>query len=692
MTGISFIHPYLLLGLFAISIPIIIHLIHRKKAIRWSFAAMEFLLRSHRHVARRFKIKQLLLLLLRSLIIAAIVLSFAKPFIKRTQNHSPSMPNAIVFIIDDSFSMQYKESPHSKTLFEIAKKKIHSILSHLRGEDQVALIHGSASQKPVPFEQVELTFDKQTIVRKLKHWKASFRTTDLEDAFNRASFILKNKKGFKPKLIVLSDFARHTFQSSKVPSMLGLPPIEIIPIRPSHNNKEPYNLAITNIETNPAPFASSDAYRFIITIKNFSKRTVPNLLIKLHLNGRAKAQGSLSIAPYSTTQKQFIIQLKRAGLYFGYAEIQKDPLMGDNRFYFTLKAKQQPKILLINGDPRTTPYLDELYYLERALRDTASPFSIKTQLISSNLLAPSQFNVIFLANVPQLPQSWIVQLEKFVQDGGGLFISSGEQINPLYYNQHFASLLPRQLRHKALAAQRPDGTGVAIQRYFGEIQGTHPIFRTLYRNGIIFQTARISKLMLVQTRQKNEMGQLLWRYSHGPPALLERSIKKGRVLFLTTTIDRDWTDLPIRSFFQPWIQNTISYLAGGSHFQAGKSLYIDQNSTIILKGELPIKVSAPQKTSFWLRSTGSFYPFRGGSFPGLYRFYRDGKPLKILPKAVNIDPKESNTKLIPLQKLKKIGSLTLQNTNFQHSSRLWQFVLLFLCLFFFSETIIMRFM
>ncbi len=692
MTSLSFVHSAYLFALLAVAVPIIIHLINRKKAIHWPFAAMEFLLRSHLRVERRLKIKQFLLLLLRMLIVAAIAFGFAKPFLKKAQGNAPSMPKAIVFILDDSFSMQYRSAPHALTLFEEARRKLKKILSHLRGEDLVALLHGSLSEKTLPFEQTELTFDKRALRRKVDRWKPSFRKTDLREAIDRASLILAKKKGFQQKIIILSDFARHTF-SSNARSLLALPSVELIPIRPSGGPENVQNVAITNIVVQPAPFIESDAYRFTVFVKNFGNRARRHLLLKLHLNGRVKAQGFISLKARAALQKQFVIRLRLAGLYSGFAEIERDPLEGDNRFFFTLKARRRPKVLLVNGDPRTIPYLDELFYLERALQDLAAPFSVKTQLASAHLPEPSAFDVIFLANVARLPKRWLFKLKRFVKEGGGLFISVGNQVNPFYYNRHFADLLPRHLRHKAVAAQRPDGTGVVIQRYFGEIQGSHPIFRTLARDGIIFQTARVSKLMLVQTRQKSEQGTLLWRYSHGPPALLERVVGKGKVLLLTTTIDRDWTDLPIRSFFQPWIQRSIAYLAGGSYFSVGKILYIDQKVTMKFQENLSIKVKGPHGGNFWLRASGSSYLFSGGAGPGLYRFFQDGKPLKLLPLAVNVDPEESDVLPLSLKRLKKIGKLANSaQAALETSSRMWPMVFFLLFLFFFLETAILHFL
>ncbi|MEM1009670.1 MAG: BatA domain-containing protein, partial [Myxococcota bacterium] len=67
---LTFVQPAYLFALLAIGVPVLLHFISRKRAISWNFAAMEFLLRSHRRVARRLRFKQWLLLLLRCLLFA----------------------------------------------------------------------------------------------------------------------------------------------------------------------------------------------------------------------------------------------------------------------------------------------------------------------------------------------------------------------------------------------------------------------------------------------------------------------------------------------------------------------------------------------------------------------------------------------------------------------------------------------
>ena len=109
----SFMNPWLLVGMLAGLIPIIIHLINRQRARLRRFAALEFLLLSDKRQARRLRIRQLLVLLLRVGLLMAIPFALAKPYVQPdSQDTSANVraPGAVVLVLDDSMSMQARRA------------------------------------------------------------------------------------------------------------------------------------------------------------------------------------------------------------------------------------------------------------------------------------------------------------------------------------------------------------------------------------------------------------------------------------------------------------------------------------------------------------------------------------------------------------------------------------------------------
>src|SRR6266404_7426476 len=104
----QFLAPSLLLGLAAAVLPWFIHRIGQRRANPVRFAAMELLLRAERQISARRRLREILLLLLRTGIAAALPLAFAKPYTEVTSDlpASTSLPQTAVIILDDSGSMQ----------------------------------------------------------------------------------------------------------------------------------------------------------------------------------------------------------------------------------------------------------------------------------------------------------------------------------------------------------------------------------------------------------------------------------------------------------------------------------------------------------------------------------------------------------------------------------------------------------
>ena len=75
----AFLNPLVLLGLAAAAIPLIIHLFNFRKPKQVDFSSLAFLRELEKRTMRRMRLKQWLLLLLRTLAIVCLVLAFARP-------------------------------------------------------------------------------------------------------------------------------------------------------------------------------------------------------------------------------------------------------------------------------------------------------------------------------------------------------------------------------------------------------------------------------------------------------------------------------------------------------------------------------------------------------------------------------------------------------------------------------------
>jgi len=123
--NLSFLSPLFLIGLAAIALPVIAHLISRKSSLKKSFPAVKFLISTQGQLASRSRIKDLVLLLLRALILVLIVLIFAKPAVFSFSQKMDKTPVSVAIVIDNSFSMGYEDN------FERAQDKAQDVIDSL---------------------------------------------------------------------------------------------------------------------------------------------------------------------------------------------------------------------------------------------------------------------------------------------------------------------------------------------------------------------------------------------------------------------------------------------------------------------------------------------------------------------------------------------------------------------------------
>ena len=184
----SFVNVWLALGAVGGAIPIIIHLLNRRrfKIVRW--AAMEFLLASLKKNYRRVRFENLLLLLLRVLMIVLMALALARPRISESgliASLGAESRHAII-ILDHSLSMQYRDG--RETSFDKAKAVAHRILESMSHGDVVSLLAMSDITEPIIREA---SLDIELIKHELERLRPGWGGTDVRRALIAAAELLR---------------------------------------------------------------------------------------------------------------------------------------------------------------------------------------------------------------------------------------------------------------------------------------------------------------------------------------------------------------------------------------------------------------------------------------------------------------------------------------------------------------------
>ena len=688
---------FLLLGV----LPVLIHLHGRRRAQIRKLPTLLLLKASNRRVAQRTKFRHILLLLLRMLLLMAIPLLLARPFAE-TDSDLPvqvSQTQRAVLIFDDSLSMMYQPAGDLKLgstiLFERGRKLATRIIDALPQGAEAALILGSrTAEAPVG----QLTSDRTRLYSAISALRPSYRASDLPSAFKRATQILSTQRGGLRRIYVIGDTSAHSLDGSLQPP--AETEVSLVDVR---DGKSLPNCAVVDLRAEPATSMGPRAVRVMAELGNFGDEPRRELQVTLLVDGQAVAKGLVDLAPRGQAIKRFIHILQptpsptqspgqteaqvapSAGLHHLAVRLSPDALEADNERHLRVDVQAVLRVLVLDGDPRNLRRDDEAYYLEMALRPSErddSPLQLSTRSLDEGLGSLSEFDAVVLLNAKaqELSRRGIERgLSEYVRGGGGLMIGLGDNVEVEAYNRVLAELLPQPLAVVKTAGSLPshpasegESSTQGPGEHLGQLDRRHPLLQPFLtgRASESLLSATFARYLLLQPtpRSQGETTVLL-SFESGAPALVERTVGRGRVLLFTSTLDRDWNDLPIQPAFLPLVQQVVRHLSRAPLQKAETETLIGQTRDIKLQaGDTRVEVTLPSgKTRLFERLQGrKLLSFTETREPGFYRVATAGDTgvLKARPIehfAVNLDAAESDLQLAPASRLAALQRPLLQN-------------------------------
>lgn len=561
--------PAYLWGATAALIPLLLHLINRRRATVHAFAAVEFILLSNKRIARRLKLKQWLLLAMRMLLIAVLPLAFAKPYLTSEETALPATatPASVVLVLDCSFSMSYGVGGES--LLENALDKARAIVADLRPESDAAVVLASSPARAL---NPRLTYDRQELIAAIASVEPTHGRADIQGALRLAEQILVASGQPQRQVVLLTDLQATEWEGITRPwSLEHSPRVSLVDMRPSGDHS---NGAVTDIVAEPETSGLGRDVRVTVEILNDRPKAFEDV-VTVRVGDRT-AKGIVKVPPRQKQSKEFTIRLAEVGSVSGTVEIPKDDLPGDNVAPFVIDLVRRVQVLVVNGSPRTVPHRDETFFLRAALqpgRDSGS--RMNPTFVKADELTPAQLeyvDVVVLANVAELDMTQVNALSGWVTKGGGLLVTSGDNVTVETYNTVMRKLLPLPIRDIKDAGEHAS--------FLTGVETSHPVLAVFAHlpDASLFAT-RTDRYVLLDTAAARDTA-VLASYTGGAPALVERKVGAGHIIMLTTTIDRDWTDLPFKTSFLPLTQQLILHLAGKLEREEQPALVVGEPYTI----------------------------------------------------------------------------------------------------------------
>ncbi|MHC4253608.1 MAG: BatA domain-containing protein, partial [Planctomycetota bacterium] len=601
---VGFLNPWLLLGIAAVGVPVLIHLLNRYRFRETDWAMMRFLIPATRIRSRQIKVQDVLLLVLRCLAVFLVMLALARPTIRP---EGPSWPlgetrAGAVIVLDASFSMHHAAGapgtarPGGRTRFERALEQVREIAATLKPGDPVTLVLVGSR---VRVRLRNAPFDAERFGKELADLA---RSGPLPERLNLDTLpglllpLVKELKAVRREVYLVTDAQASQWRSQPAEGRAALTGVEEAKehravsvgsemrelARAAHGvfllpvgGVEAENLAVTRLELASGVLRRGAMARYAITVRNFGARPHDGATVVCQLDGTTVDERSLGfLAPGEAKTVSMFVPLNESGTVRVSAHLGSDPLELDNARYAVAEVRERVSVLCVDGDPSGEPFEGAADFVVAALstgefdpaEESLTVRSVPWLALPSESIA--DHDVVILVDVPDVPEAQVEALYDLVRGGGGLIVFVGDNTKPHTWNEKMRvgreSLLPADL----VEVVRDDVLEPASGR-----RGLTPLDPTFRQHPLCLALRSLPLDLVSETRFRRHMSvrahpeaeAVLKLAGKGDPLLLEKRVGRGRVLLFTSTADRDWNNIVINPVFPILMQQAVAYLTRAQH-------------------------------------------------------------------------------------------------------------------------------
>lgn len=410
----EFVYPSFLFALFALSVPVIIHLFNFRRYKTLKFTNVRFLQSVKEQTQSQSVLRHLLVLFCRLLALACLVFAFAQPFIPVEDSHVSKGQKAVSIYIDNSFSMEAKATEGS--LINIAKNKAIRILDAYGEGDQFQILTNDFEGKH------QRLLNKSTFIEYLQDIELSPRTKNIEQVFNRQKDLLKNYDPNARQFFHISDLQKATYTLPKIQNDSSR--IRILPVQAENTS----NLYIDSVWFSSPIRKAGDKVNLKVKIINNGDEKLENVPINLEINGQSKTPQVFDIEAEDELIVDMIYISNRTGWVKGKVSIKDYPVSFDDNFYFSYEQAEEISVLHI-FDQKASAAIPALFENDDFFEFSQQNYK---QLNYSKL---NQYQFLVLDELEQLPSGLVSELKKFVENGGSISIFPPLNANLQEYNR-----------------------------------------------------------------------------------------------------------------------------------------------------------------------------------------------------------------------------------------------------------------
>jgi hypothetical protein len=634
---VSFLTPLYILGLAAISLPILFHLIRRTPRGRKAFSSLMFLSASPPRLTRRSRLDNLLLLLLRALAIGLLALGFSRPFFREAVNLTldDARSRRVAIVLDTSASMQRGE------LWERAKSKVRDVLTALEPGDEVAfftfhdLVETKIDFSSTPGEsradQAELV--RHAVSQTAPSWggtNVGLAIVTASDALGVANDLQQSDAAMQ--IVLISDMQKgarlDALQAYEWPRNVSLSVERVAPANRSN--------ATLRVLANDEEAVSSELR---VKVTNSSASSVD----QFYLGWSSADDNQDALALYVPPGQSRVVRVARdeRNADSGKMVLRGDDTPFDNTFHTVPLEKERLTVAYLGDDEADDPE-GLRYYLELAMADT---FQREIEFVGPEDGSPfAKFggapgqpaDMIVLAQL--VPQELLVQLKRYVEHGGCLLSVIKEREAAV------------QLVTFVDDIQVGDREEKSRDEYvmLGEINFSHPLFSAFAKPQYNDFTKIHFWNHIRMEMPDNDSTQVVARFDDGSPAIWEKRLGDGKLVVMTSGWNPLDSQLALSTKFVPLVTGILDQASGTTDVLPSYAVY--DRVAVPHSGDSDVTVTKPDGEQ--VKLSGEQADFKQTDQPGIYHVRFADRQQSF---AVNLAASECDTSLLDNERLEELG-------------------------------------
>ena len=445
----QFVHPGFLWALLALAVPIIIHLFYFRRFKKVYFTNVRFLREIKDESSARRKLRNLLVLLMRCLALAALVFAFAQPFLPLDDAEVVTGQKSVSVFVDNSFSMS--SLSEDVPLLEKAKTRARDIIDAYGVEDRFQVLTNDFEGRH------QRLLSKEDALSLVDEIELSPSVRQLDAVRNRQDQALATGGTDNRYAYLISDFQASisNLEAGDTAVDLTLVPLQSVQER---------NVAIDTAYFDAPARVLNQTNPLIVRVHNYGNEDADNIRLALRLDGQVQPVGTLSVPAGRSVTDTVNLTLLRTGTYEAVLELTDFPVQFDDKYYVSFEVAQTIKVLVVNGRGSNA-------FLTKALRNLPNFELTEQSAREINYNALSEHQLVVLNELSAISTGLSGALTDYSRAGGNLLIFPAAGADRNSYNNFL-----RRVRANELLEYRPG------ERTVGRINTQEFIYADVFEN------------------------------------------------------------------------------------------------------------------------------------------------------------------------------------------------------------------